>query len=395
MKAIICELCGSNDLVKNEGFFVCQHCGTKYTVEEARKLFVDGPVDVSGSTVKIDNSESINKFLDLAKSELEAGSGESALAFADKALEVNPKSAEAWNIKMRSYEAIATLGDSKRMETRVARLNVITYAEDTKKAEHDVYEYFLTRGFDLIQLSTYEMSDTSDISSTYKQMNKVDAIGFLISPLSVVTNAFLGTDAGSMASETDKGTVEIYQKVAEEGINFTAMVPDAILSEYYDLCILLYRCAEQYEFETIATINRFKSYGQELSKSEINSREYTVNSLKEKANSSIKKAIKAKPEVKDEIISKKEKIAVKINLLETKLRNGEYEWPKEVKKEYDLWQKEIFELENKKGLFSNKSSELKKAREIVRYLETEGKKKDINAEIGALKKELEYLKSFI
>jgi len=33
--------------------FVCQHCGTKYSVEEAKKLMIEGTVDVQG-TVKVD-----------------------------------------------------------------------------------------------------------------------------------------------------------------------------------------------------------------------------------------------------------------------------------------------------------------------------------------------------
>lgn len=41
MKVIKCELCGSNELLKGEDFFVCQHCGTKYTTEAARKLIVE------------------------------------------------------------------------------------------------------------------------------------------------------------------------------------------------------------------------------------------------------------------------------------------------------------------------------------------------------------------
>ncbi len=44
MKAIQCELCGSNQLIKKDGFFQCEFCGTKYTLEEARKLFVSGSV---------------------------------------------------------------------------------------------------------------------------------------------------------------------------------------------------------------------------------------------------------------------------------------------------------------------------------------------------------------
>ena len=55
MKAIVCEMCTSHDVVKQGGFYVCQNCGTKYTVEDARKLMVEvaGKVDVSGSTVNM------------------------------------------------------------------------------------------------------------------------------------------------------------------------------------------------------------------------------------------------------------------------------------------------------------------------------------------------------
>ena len=38
MKALTCEMCGSTDLIKDGGVFVCQSCGTKYTVEEAKKM---------------------------------------------------------------------------------------------------------------------------------------------------------------------------------------------------------------------------------------------------------------------------------------------------------------------------------------------------------------------
>ena len=30
MKALVCEMCGSNDIVKKDGLFVCQFCGVKY-----------------------------------------------------------------------------------------------------------------------------------------------------------------------------------------------------------------------------------------------------------------------------------------------------------------------------------------------------------------------------
>lgn len=37
MKQLTCEMCGSTDLIKEDGVFVCQACGIKYSVEEAKK----------------------------------------------------------------------------------------------------------------------------------------------------------------------------------------------------------------------------------------------------------------------------------------------------------------------------------------------------------------------
>ena len=38
MKKIVCDLCGESDFLKVEGFFVCQVCGAKYTIDEARDI---------------------------------------------------------------------------------------------------------------------------------------------------------------------------------------------------------------------------------------------------------------------------------------------------------------------------------------------------------------------
>ena len=39
MQKLQCELCGSVDIVRTDGgFFKCQHCGCKYTLEQAKAL---------------------------------------------------------------------------------------------------------------------------------------------------------------------------------------------------------------------------------------------------------------------------------------------------------------------------------------------------------------------
>lgn len=38
MKRIVCEMCEGTEFVKENGFFVCQMCGTKYSLDEAKKM---------------------------------------------------------------------------------------------------------------------------------------------------------------------------------------------------------------------------------------------------------------------------------------------------------------------------------------------------------------------
>ena len=41
MKRINCEVCGSAEMLKENGVFVCQSCGCKYSLEEVRKMLID------------------------------------------------------------------------------------------------------------------------------------------------------------------------------------------------------------------------------------------------------------------------------------------------------------------------------------------------------------------
>ena len=56
MKRLVCEMCGGTDLVKQDGVFVCQNCGTKYSVEEAKKMMIEGTVKIDG-TVKVEKTD--------------------------------------------------------------------------------------------------------------------------------------------------------------------------------------------------------------------------------------------------------------------------------------------------------------------------------------------------
>ena len=77
MKQLTCEMCGSTNLLKEDGVFVCQSCGTKYSVEEAKKMMVEGTVEVVG-TVKVDNSDKIDNYLRMAQSAMDSSNNKEA-----------------------------------------------------------------------------------------------------------------------------------------------------------------------------------------------------------------------------------------------------------------------------------------------------------------------------
>ena len=86
MQAMICELCNSNDIVKQDGVYVCQHCGTKYSVEDARKLI---------GVVKIDKTEETEKLLILARRARDEDNSENAAKYYGEVLLHDPTNWEA------------------------------------------------------------------------------------------------------------------------------------------------------------------------------------------------------------------------------------------------------------------------------------------------------------
>lgn len=95
MKQLTCEMCGSTDLMKQDGVFVCQSCGCKYSVEEAKKMMIEGPVDVSGSTVKVDTSGELANLYQIARRAKDDNNGENAAKYYDMILVKDPTSWEA------------------------------------------------------------------------------------------------------------------------------------------------------------------------------------------------------------------------------------------------------------------------------------------------------------
>lgn len=91
MKAIVCEMCDGRDIIKENGFYVCQSCGTKYSVEEAKKLMVE----LQGS-VTIDKTQELNNLLTLADKARSIEDYPQAQKYYEQILLIDPQNWEAF-----------------------------------------------------------------------------------------------------------------------------------------------------------------------------------------------------------------------------------------------------------------------------------------------------------
>lgn len=109
-------MCGSHDLIKKDGVYVCQHCGTKYTADEARKLMIDlsNVSDENPIPVKVvGDTENLKK---LAQAALDAKDGEEALKYASQILEVSANDFDGWVLKFYAYLGSQSLEESHYQE---------------------------------------------------------------------------------------------------------------------------------------------------------------------------------------------------------------------------------------------------------------------------------------
>ena len=82
-------------LLKQDGVFVCQSCGLKYSVEEIQKMMIEGTVDVSGSTIKVDNSAFVEKYLANARRAYEKEDWEEVEKYYNMVEQNSPNNMEA------------------------------------------------------------------------------------------------------------------------------------------------------------------------------------------------------------------------------------------------------------------------------------------------------------
>ena len=98
MKALVCELCGGNRLIKENGYYACENCGTKYSLEEARKMMIEGTVQVAG-TVQVDESNKIENYALMSQNAYKVRNYKEAEEYANRIIETDAHSTKGWILK--------------------------------------------------------------------------------------------------------------------------------------------------------------------------------------------------------------------------------------------------------------------------------------------------------
>lgn len=95
MKRLKCEICESTEFIKQEGVFVCQNCGCKYSIEETKKMMIERTVDVPLSMIKSDSNQRLQNLYILARRAKEDDNAVDAAHYYNEIRVEDPNSWEA------------------------------------------------------------------------------------------------------------------------------------------------------------------------------------------------------------------------------------------------------------------------------------------------------------
>ena len=159
MKKIICEMCDGSEFLKEDGMFVCQGCGMKYSVEEAKKMMVEddsAPSANTVKTVKVDATDELNNLYQLARRARENNNSENAAKYYDMVLIKDPSSWEA-NFYSVYYQTMSC--KIAEIQSAAIRLNncedtVLELIRDTVEDSGERFNAINTVAIDLRDIST-------------------------------------------------------------------------------------------------------------------------------------------------------------------------------------------------------------------------------------------------
>lgn len=146
MKKIVCELCEGTEFTKEGGFFICNGCGTKYSLEEAKSMMkeVEGgaPGVASAPVVGVPagnpNQQQIDNLLLLATNAFSASNNEETEKYCNRAIEYDAMCYKAWFLKAKAIGWSSKLNNNRIAEAAHSFKQAVDFApEDEKDALRD------------------------------------------------------------------------------------------------------------------------------------------------------------------------------------------------------------------------------------------------------------------
>lgn len=123
MAALVCDLCGGKLVMGVGGIAVCDSCGMEYSADRMKEK-----VQEIKGTVRVDNTHMVTTYLEMTATALEAGNNEEAENYANKVIEIEPRSARAWFYKGKAAGWQTTGRNNRYPESVVNWINAYNFS---------------------------------------------------------------------------------------------------------------------------------------------------------------------------------------------------------------------------------------------------------------------------
>lgn len=135
MAALVCDLCGGKLVMGAGGIAVCDSCGMEHSADRIKEK-----VQEIKGTVRVDNTHMVTTYLEMTATALEAENNEEAENYANKVIEVDPRSARAWFYKGKAAGWQTTGRNNRYPESIVNWINAygVSSLEEREELADDI-----------------------------------------------------------------------------------------------------------------------------------------------------------------------------------------------------------------------------------------------------------------
>lgn len=248
-----CPECGASIQLDNTtDFGFCLYCGSKVKVIDAVK------------TIKIDNSQTLDNYLKLAKEAYNSNNGHESYNYANKVLEITNNSVDAWLIKMKSIPLFSTIGDPRISEIINCGNKAIEYTSESDKENisTEVYKFYLELSLQYLNYCAKDILDWINIINLYNSC-LYQSVGY----------------AQQEASRSDSGSINLIENISVEAINLRLQVPNEVITSNNSLQEIAVNIANKYVEYSDGLGRRLAIYGSKLTDSAISQRRSYLNDI--------------------------------------------------------------------------------------------------------------------